>query len=333
MADVSQIVLKDAQGNVIGTYDVKDASVPHDSKTASSGGNTLSLVTTGEKYNWNNKAINNLNDTAISSATNNDRLTYSNGKWVNENSVLIRSGKNFSIINGATTGTSVLSAYHSNGGRVEIRNNSGTQTILFTGSDGNVECTTVNDISIPAGVLQRGTFVGGTASYSADNMRGQTRFLYQAHGVPYTGTTVSFDSSNNENYPLQLNAKYSASASDARLSFRTRNGDASTWSNWLHCCPVYRFNPRLEANTNKTLYVPLEMRNGTAGDCFFLVASNNYGNSGLYFLTPNTIAAHQMVITTIKSSSYLTVAAISDDWGFKVTAGSAAYYLTLIRLS
>lgn len=55
MADVSQIVLKDANGNTIGTYNVKDTSVPHDSKSAASGGTTLSLVTTGEKYTWNNK--------------------------------------------------------------------------------------------------------------------------------------------------------------------------------------------------------------------------------------------------------------------------------------
>jgi hypothetical protein len=54
MADISQIVLKDANGNVLGTYNVKDANVPHDSKTAASGGTTLSLVTTGEKYTWNN---------------------------------------------------------------------------------------------------------------------------------------------------------------------------------------------------------------------------------------------------------------------------------------
>ena len=56
MADVSQIVLKDANGNIIGTYDVKDASVPHDSKAAASGGTTLSLVTTGEKATWNAKS-------------------------------------------------------------------------------------------------------------------------------------------------------------------------------------------------------------------------------------------------------------------------------------
>lgn len=56
MADISQIVLKDAEGNVLGTYDIKDANVPHTSETAESGGTTLSLVTTGEKATWNAKS-------------------------------------------------------------------------------------------------------------------------------------------------------------------------------------------------------------------------------------------------------------------------------------
>lgn len=56
MADISQIVLKDSSGNVIGTYDVKDATVPHTSEAAASGGTTLSLVTTGEKATWNAKS-------------------------------------------------------------------------------------------------------------------------------------------------------------------------------------------------------------------------------------------------------------------------------------
>ena len=191
----------------------------------------------------------------------------------------------------------------------------------------------VTSAAVATGTLLRNTMVPSSTSWSVDNMRGQTRFVYASHGAPHSGTTVAFDSSNNENYTLQLNSNYGGATGNARLSFRTRQGDQSKWSNWLYTCPVHRFNTRLEPNTNQILYVPPEMRNGTAGDCFFLVASNNYGNSGLYFLTPNTVVAHQMAITVIKASSYLTVAAVSDDWGFKVTAGSAAYYLTLVRLS
>lgn len=191
----------------------------------------------------------------------------------------------------------------------------------------------VTSAAVATGTLLRNTLVPSGTSWSVDNLKGQTRFVYASHGTPHSGTTVAFDSSDTENYTLQLNSNYGGATGNARLSFRTRQGDQSKWSNWLYTCPVYRFNTRLEANTNQTLYVPLEMRNGTAGDCFFLVASNNYGNSGLYFLTPNTTVAHQMLITTLKASSYLTIVAINDDWGFKATAGSAAYYLTLIRLS
>ena len=47
MADINKIKANNT------TYDVKDANVPHSSAAAASGGTTLSLVTTGEKYNWN----------------------------------------------------------------------------------------------------------------------------------------------------------------------------------------------------------------------------------------------------------------------------------------
>ena len=74
MADISQIVLKDSSGNVIGTYDVKDATVPHTSESAASGGTTLSLVTTGEKATWNAKSDTDTKNTAGS--TNNTSKLY-----------------------------------------------------------------------------------------------------------------------------------------------------------------------------------------------------------------------------------------------------------------
>lgn len=78
MADVSQIVLQDANGNVIGTYNVKDTSVPHDSKSAASGGTTLSLVTTGEKATWNAKSDTNTTYT-FANGTNGFTVTPSGG--------------------------------------------------------------------------------------------------------------------------------------------------------------------------------------------------------------------------------------------------------------
>lgn len=49
MADVSKIQASNGT-----TYDIKDANVPHSSLSAQQGGTDLSLVTTGEKYTWNN---------------------------------------------------------------------------------------------------------------------------------------------------------------------------------------------------------------------------------------------------------------------------------------
>lgn len=48
MADISKIQTPDNT-----EYNIKDANVPHSSLTAASGGTDLSLVTTGEKHNWN----------------------------------------------------------------------------------------------------------------------------------------------------------------------------------------------------------------------------------------------------------------------------------------
>lgn len=74
MADISKIKLPNNS-----EYNIKDVSVPHTSETASSGGTALSLVTTGEKYTWNNK----LADTtkyALSDSVGGDAL---NSKKVN----------------------------------------------------------------------------------------------------------------------------------------------------------------------------------------------------------------------------------------------------------
>lgn len=51
MADVSKITASNGT-----TFDIKDANVPHSSEASASGGTTLSLVTTGEKYAWDGKA-------------------------------------------------------------------------------------------------------------------------------------------------------------------------------------------------------------------------------------------------------------------------------------
>ena len=374
MANIKQIVLKDAEGNVLGTYDIKDDNVPHSSESAVSGGTTLSLVTTGEKYNWDNKSDTDTKNTAGATDGGGSKLyvigatsqtanpqTYSKsttylygddfyaqriyvkatggsldkGVIVSNSSDTVVAGLSASADNGSvylcsSDGYGKVNLNTSlNGGSVSVKNANRTESIRLEGETGTITCS---DVSCSK-VFRRDTLVASSTAYSADNMRGQTRFLYTTHGVPHSGTTVAFDSSNTENYSMQLNGNYSGATANARLSFRTRNGDANKWSNWLYCCPVHRFNTRIEPNTSVTLYVPQEMRNGTYGDSYFLVLSGNYGTGGLYFLTPNTASSHTMTITAIKSAGSTTLATVSDDWGFKITLGSVAYYATLIRLS
>ena len=50
MADISKMTLPDNS-----QYNLTDTNLPHSSLSGESGGTTLSLVTTGEKYNWNNR--------------------------------------------------------------------------------------------------------------------------------------------------------------------------------------------------------------------------------------------------------------------------------------
>lgn len=272
------------------------------SKAAASGGTDVSLCTTGEKYKWNNSP----------------RMT------TNSYPTLFDQDGNNSWIRIGTNNAYGLLPPNS-GGAGSGHGNLGASGWYWN----NIYVDNVNSAS----VLNRAALVPSTTTYSANDMRGQTRFLYSVHGVPYTGTTVSFDSSNTTNYPFQLNAKYNAAAGEARYSFRTRQGDTGTWSNWLECCPVYKYPNRLESNSTETLYVPYELRSSTKADVYLLVCANNYGNSGVYLLCPSTVSAHQILITNIKAASYLTVAAISDDYGFKLTATSAAFQRTIVRLS
>lgn len=82
MSDISHITLPDSN-----TYNLVDATVPHTSETAASGGTALSLVTTGEKYIWNSSsALSGLSDVAITSLTNDEILQYNStsGKWENK---------------------------------------------------------------------------------------------------------------------------------------------------------------------------------------------------------------------------------------------------------
>lgn len=68
MADISQVNLPNDSNN---PYNITDANVPHSSLAAASGGTALSLVTTGEKYTWNNYADTKVTQNAITTNNSN----------------------------------------------------------------------------------------------------------------------------------------------------------------------------------------------------------------------------------------------------------------------
>ena len=118
MADISNITLPDGV-----TYNVYDANVPHTSIAASSGGVNLSLVTTGEKYTWNNKptTLAGLTDTNISStAKSNQPLVYnaSSAKWINSSTVSLISlsvKDTNDVVRYSVTSDGTNNIYNSNG--------------------------------------------------------------------------------------------------------------------------------------------------------------------------------------------------------------------------
>ena len=79
MADISQVNLPNDNNS---PYNIKDATVPHSSLTAASGGTALSLVTTGEKYEYeqakNTVKINSISNTATTD-TNAYQITFTRG--------------------------------------------------------------------------------------------------------------------------------------------------------------------------------------------------------------------------------------------------------------
>ena len=72
---------RDAKGHVVGisttNQKVKDTNTTYSSKTAASGGTDVSLVTTGEKYTWNNKSNLAIGTTATTAAAGNHTHTAS----------------------------------------------------------------------------------------------------------------------------------------------------------------------------------------------------------------------------------------------------------------
>lgn len=281
----------------------KFTDTTYTSKSAVSGGTDVSLCTTGEKYNWN---------TSPRMTTNTYPTLFDQDG--NNNWIRVGTNNSYGLLppnsGGAGSGHGYL----------------GTSSWYWY----NLYVDNANiGTLVSSNVLNRNSFVASGTSYSADNMRGQTRFLYTTHGVPYTGTTVSFDSSNNDNYSLQLNGSYSA----GKMFFRTRYGDKNTWNDWIEVCQRKQFTA-VNAGSSATYYIPTAMRGAGNGqdNQYLLSCGTSAGTGGLYLLRPDTVSTQKIIITTLVSSSHTSVAQVADPWGFKVTASGYPTTPSIIKL-
>jgi hypothetical protein len=84
---------------------------------------------------------------------------------------------------------------------------------------------------------------------TADSFKGGYTFAYPTSGSPWSGAFMSFGGALN-NYDCQLNALYGAGGN--HISFRTHNGDSSTWNPWFeiwHSGNLNRANVDFTART------------------------------------------------------------------------------------
>ena len=83
----------------------------------------------------------------------------------------------------------------------------------------------------PNSGLSREPWWDSSDSHSVNDLGSGITFAYTAHGAPATGTLVSFAGIGGscESYRLQIQGNYYSN----QLFYRNRNGDNSTWNNWL----------------------------------------------------------------------------------------------------
>lgn len=202
MADVSQIVLKDANGNVIGTYDVKDTNVPHDSKTAESGGTTLSLVTTGEKAIWNAKSD---TDTKVTQSLSSTNAHYP---------IL------FSYAGNADTTANVTNICH--------RNNS----VAINPSTGNIMTTQLNGVTIghsPKFTDTTYTFANGTNGFTVTPSGGSAQTVTVTPSI-----TNNITGSGSANYLAKFTAANTIGQGPAQTTSVTSGSSALVTSGGVY---------------------------------------------------------------------------------------------------
>lgn len=180
---------------------------------------------------------------------------------------------------------------------------------------------------IASRTLMRDPFVASSTSYNVDNMRGAIRFVYTTHNSPFTGTVVTFDSSDITDYPIQIGAHYS----NGRFMMRSRNGDKQSWLNWVDIGQRYQY-PTMQGGETATYYIQNSMRGSNGADSMYLLSCPTAGGTGsLYLLRPDTYSSQKMKITAIVAGT-ATVSQVSDPWGFSISSGGYATMPSIIRL-
>ena len=161
-----------AQGHIAGLTAIEKADITglgipaqdttYESKTAASGGTDVSLVTTGEKYTWNNKAD------KVASATNGDVATLdANGNLVDSGKTLgktVPSNAVFTDANVTQTPTTTNATYEvlfSNGANNSSETKAARKNSNLTFNPSTGQLTTDKVVSILSSLATTGTGVAG----------------------------------------------------------------------------------------------------------------------------------------------------------------------------
>lgn len=117
------------------------------------------------------------------------------------------------------------------------------------------------------------TYTISTAG-SVDIFKGGYTFAYKTSGAPWDGSLISFGGFSNQ-YDTQISTSYYSN----NISFRTRNGDNNTWSNW-HELISKDSNGNLAIGEN----TPIDKLSIKAGhtDSTILLHADNGGNPHVY---------------------------------------------------
>lgn len=197
----------------------KFTDTTYSSKTAASGGTDVSLVTTGEKYTWNNKSNLTIGTTATTAAAGNHTHTASLATDTGTSSITLASAGKYKLTTGgssviftmptipvnkttatsSTTGISISN--HSTGSVTGVQSSTTTASKVTLGtaisvpnvtSVGSASTWTFEEKTIPnvtaagSGSFTQGSFSGGSLTFaidSTDNKQLNITFTAATHGA------------------------------------------------------------------------------------------------------------------------------------------------------